>query len=141
MDTQNWLILIALIIGIFAVYVWKQRRAISDGKALWWATVSEPIAYISDDPFDETVTERSANARALLEAHGNGYLNRESDVWEYIYSATPQHPTRDFGLWQDLVLLEIIKRRESWRKQKAEWNADAAKSAFAGQSVFKHTAN
>ena len=137
MDTGSWLSLIGLLIGLFGVYVWKQRREIADGKAMWWATVSEPIAYVSDDPFDETVTERAANACALLEAHGNGYLSRESDVWEYVYAATPQHPTRDFSLWQDLVLLEIIKRREQWRKQKMEWNGDAGKQQFAGQTIYQ----
>jgi hypothetical protein len=139
MDTQTWIILLVLIIGIFAVYVWRQRREISDGKAMWWATVAEPIAYVSDDPFDETVTQRAENAKALLEAHGNGYLKPETDVWVYVYAATPQHPTRDFSLWQDLVLLEIIKRREAWRKQKLEWNGDAGKQHFAGQAVFTKT--
>lgn len=135
MDGTTQFFAFALLIGIFAVYVWRQRRTISDGKALWWATVSEPIAYVSDDPFDETVTERAANARALLEAHGNQYLNRETDVWEFVYAATPQTPTRDFSLWQDIVRLEIIKRREAWRQQKAQWNEGAAKQQFAGQKV------
>ena len=134
MDTSTWLTLIALIIGIFCVVQWRQRRAISDGKAMWWATVSEPRAYISDDPFDDTVSERAANARALLKAHGNSYLNPETDVWEFVYAATPETPTRDFELWQDTVLHNIKLRREAWRQQKAQWNAEAAKQQFAGQT-------
>ena len=135
MDTSTWLTLIALIIGVFGVYVWKQRKDIRDGKALWWATVSEPLYYVSDDPYDVTVTERAANARDLLEAHGNGYLNRENDVWEYVYSATPETPTRDFSQWQDWALLDVIKRREAWRQQKAGYNQRAAQERFGGQTI------
>ena len=135
------LLLFALLIGCFAAYVWNQRRKISDGKALWWATVSEPLYYVSDDPYDETVCERAANARAKLEAHGNQYLSRTDDVWEYVYSATPETPTRDFGQWQDWAQQNIIKRREALRRQKTEWNEAAAKSHFGGQAIYKHTAN
>lgn len=131
----NFILLILLLCGLFAAYVWNQRRAIADGKAMWWATVSEPLHYVSDDPFDDTVSERAEAARKNLEAHGNKYLNREADVWEFVYSATPQTPTRDFALWQDAVALEIIKRREAWRQQKAQWNQGAANKYFAGQSA------
>ena len=142
MDTTNTILLLLLLCGLFAAYVWNSRRAIADGKAFWWATVSEPLYYVSDDPFDDTVTERAANARKLLEAHGNKYLNREadvleSDVWEYVYGATPQCPTRDFAQWQDWVLLDILKRREAWRQQKALWNQTAANTQFAGQKIFE----
>jgi len=133
MPNDTWFWLFMLVICILCVVIWRNRRTVSDGKALWWATVSEPIAYVSDDPFDETVTERAANARALLEEHGNQYLNQDTDVWEFVYAATPQTPTRDFSLWQDIVRLEIIKRREVWRQQKAEWNGQAAKEHFGGQ--------
>lgn len=124
----------ALLIGLFATYVWRQRRTLADGKAMWWATVSEPRAYVSDDPFDDTVSQRAANARALLEAHGNKYLDPQRDVWEFVYAATPQTPTRDFELWQDTVYQEITKRREAWRQQKAGYNPGAAKQHFAGQA-------
>lgn len=124
----------ALLIGLFATYVWRQRRTLADGKAMWWATVSEPRAYVSDDPFDDTVSQRAANARTLLEAHGNKYLDPQRDVWEFVYAATPQTPTRDFELWQDTVFQEIQKRREAWRQQKAGYNQEAAKQHFAGQA-------
>jgi hypothetical protein len=133
----NTILLSIIVIGLAAVYF--KNRAIKDGKDLWWATVSEPLYYVSDDPFDSTVSERAANARQLLEAHGNGYLSRENDVWEYVYGATPECPTRDFSQWQDWVLLVIIKRREAWRQQKAGWNADAAKQQFGGQTIYTQT--
>ncbi len=142
MDNGTILLLFLLLIGCFTLYVWKQNKAISDGKAMFWTTVSEPLSYVSDDPFDTTVTERAQNARANLRAHKNGYLRvdqpdpKDDDVWEYVYSATPQTPTRDFALWQDMVLLEIVKRRELWRQKKAGYNPDAAKERFAGQTVY-----
>ena len=130
----NTVLLLALVIGIAAVYF--QRRKIADGRALWWATVSEPLCYVSDDPDDTDVSVRAANARAKLEAHGNNYLRPESDVWEYVYSATPETPTRDFSAWQDWAQMDILKRREAWRQQKAQWNQDAAKQTFAGQTIY-----
>lgn len=140
MGTTNTILLLLLLCGLFAAYVWNTRRAIADGKDLWWTTVSEPLHYVSDDPFDDTVGARAEAARKNLEAHGNRYLNREADVWEYIYGATPQCPTRDFAQWQDWVLLDLLKRREAWRQQKALWNQGAANRQFAGQT-FAQTNN
>lgn len=139
MDTGTWLTLFALLIGLFGVYVWKTRREISDGKALWWTIVCEPRAYISDDPYDMTVSERAANARKLLSEHGNAFLRPETDVWEYVYGSTPECPTRDFEQWQDWALANVIKRREEWRKQKAQYNQDAAKHFFSGQTIYDKT--
>lgn len=129
----NTFLLLIIVIGIAALYFKNQK--IKDGKDLWWATVSEPLYYVSDDPFDSTVSERAINAKRLLKAHGNGYLNTENDVWEYVYGATPECPTRDFSQWQDWALLAITKRREAWRQQKAGWNSEAAKVHFSGQKI------
>jgi len=143
----NQILLFGLLLGLFGAYVLSNRRKIADGMALWWATVSEPIFYVSGDPFDETVSQRAANARALLETHGNGYLKynspdpKDDDVWEYVYSATPETTTRDFSQWQDWVLLDVIKRREAWRQKKAEYNLNAAKQRFAGQTITQPSAN
>jgi len=137
----NQILLFGLLLGLFGAYVFSTRRKIADGMAFWWATVSEPIFYVSGDPFDETVSQRAANARALLAKHGNGYLNREPDVWEYVYSATPETTTRDFSQWQDWVLLDVIKRREAWRQKKAENNLNAAKQHLAGQTITQPSQN
>lgn len=131
----------ALLIGCFAVYVWKQRREISDGKAMWWATISEPLDYVMDDIEDTGVVERAQNARAKLALHGNKMLNPVTDVWEYVYRADPMTPTMDFSLWKDTTLLNIKQRKEAWRKQKTEWNQAESKSHFAGQSVHIHHDN
>lgn len=141
MDNSTWLTLFALLIGCFAVYVWKTRREIADGKAAWWANVSEPRSFVSRHPFDETVSECAAEARALLAKHGNRLLNPEADVWEYVYGATPETPTRDFDLWEDTIRLAITRRREEWRKQKMEWNGEAAKVKFGGQTITQQSAN
>jgi len=141
MDTTNWLLIIALLIGVICVILWKQKREIADGKAMWWATVSEPLDYVMDDIEDNGVTERAANARAKLRAHGNKLLTPETDVWEFVYRADPMTPTMDFSLWKDTTLLNIKQRREQWRKQKAEYNLAEAKSKFAGQSIHTHHDN
>ncbi len=135
MDATTPYLLLALVVGIFAVYAWNQRREIRDGKALFWATVSEPLHYVSDDPDDEAVTMRAKAAREKLIAHGNRYLKPDADVWEYVYSATPETPTRDFSMWQDWAQQDVLKRRDAWRQQKAQWNADAAKQHFGGQTI------
>lgn len=131
----NTILLILLFIGLAVVYIRSQQRKIADGKAMFWATVSEPMAYVMDDPEDDAVTARAANARAKLVEHGNVYLNPETEVWEYIYSADPMNPTRDFSMWQDLVVQNIKQRREAWRAQKIAWNSEAAKQQFAGQKT------
>ena len=124
---------------LFLGYILLQRRKIADGKAMFWATVSEPIEYVMDDPEDYGVTTRAANARAKLVEHGNVFLNPETDIWEYVYSADPMFPTRDFSMWKDLVNQNVTKRREMWRKEKAGYNEGAAKERFAGQT--KHALN
>lgn len=141
MDNGTWFLLVLLLVGVICVILWKQKREISDGVAMWWATVSEPLAYVMDDPEDFGVTARAANARAKLALHGNKLLSPNSDVWEYVYRADPMTPTMDFALWRDTTLLHIKQRTEQWRKQKAEWNLAEAKSHFAGQSVYTHHDN
>ena len=121
--------------------MYLRRQKIQDGKALFWATVSEPLHYVSDDPDDDMVTTRAANARAKLDAHGNAYLKynspnpKDDDIWDYVYGATPECPTRDFSQWQDWVVIHVAKRREMWRQQKAGWNDGAAKQQFGGQTI------
>lgn len=139
MDTVNWLLIIALLIGIICVILWKQKREISDGKAAWWAALCEPKAYIMEDIEDYGVTERAANARAKLALHGNTLIHPENDIWVYVYRADPMTPTMDFELWYDTKLQEVQRRREQWRKQKAEWNSNAAKQAFGGQATYTAT--
>ncbi len=136
---MNEILLTLLFVGIATVYFILQRRKIADGKAMFWATVSEPIHYVSDDPDDDAVTSRAANAREKMKAHGNVYLRFDSedpkndDIWVYVYGATPETPTRDFSQWQDWAQMDILKRREAWRQQKANWSPDAARQVFSGQ--------
>lgn len=132
---MNEILLTLLFAGIATVYFILQRRKIADGKAMFWATVSEPLFYISGDIKDDAVSVRAAYARAKLAEHGNVFLNPQTDVWEEVYSASPLTTSRDFSAWQDLVLLSIIKRREIWRAEKLSYNEAAAKAQFAGQVV------
>lgn len=129
----NTLLILLLVIGIAAVYF--RNRKIQDADAMAWATAAEPFDVISRHHADTTVTECAAHIRAQLVAHGNKYLNPESDVWEYVYSADALTTSRNFQVWKDLVLIDVQKRRELWREQKRQWNADAAKQHFAGQTI------
>lgn len=147
MQTGDFILIIALLIGVFGVYVWKSQRAIADGEAFWYATVSEPIHFVSDTPFDKMVRDRADEARAKLKEHGNTNLKYDSedpdksDIWLYVYGATPECPTRDFGFWQDFVQLELLKRRAEWRQKKANWNKEAAQDRFGGQTTHTQTSS
>lgn len=136
-------LLFALVIGMFGVYVWHQKRALMDAEALFWATVSEPFFVISRHPKDETAATEAAHIREMLRKHGNARLdytgtpeNPDGDVWVYIYGSEQKNTSRDFQLFCDLTLLEVVKRREEWRKQKAEYNPQAARQHFGGQTVY-----
>lgn len=128
------ILVFALIMGLFATYVWWQLRAIQDANAMAWATAAEPFEVISRHHADTTVSSEAAYIREQLKAHGNKYLT-DSDVWEYVYSADVMttSTTRDFQVWKDLVLKDVVSRREAWRAQKMKWNEDAARVTFAGQ--------
>jgi hypothetical protein len=131
MDTSTILCAAGLLIGL--AYVWS-RKTKADGRAFFWATISEPLDYRTEDIDDTTVIERANEARRNLKEHGNPYLN-DDDIWEYIYGATPGTETRDFSQWRDFVALDVVKRREAWREQKRKWNPDAAKHHFAGEKI------
>lgn len=133
---MNTILFILLIVGLFGVYVWHTRKAIQDADALAWATASEPFEVISRHHADTSVTTEAEYIRKQLKAHGNKYLNPDIDVWEYVYSASHLTTSRDFQVWKDMVLLDVLKRREAWRKQKMEWNEKAAKEKFAGQTIY-----
>ena len=115
--------------------MYLRRRKIQDADAMAWATAAEPFEVISRHHADTTVTTEAAYIREQLKAHGNKFLNPETDVWEYVYSADLLTTSRDFQVWKDLVLIDVQKRREMWRAQKMEWNKDAAKVQFAGQTI------
>ena len=100
-----------------------------------WATAAEPFEVISRHHADTTVTTEAAYIREQLTAHGNKFLNPDSDVWEYVYSADTLTTSRNFQVWKDHVLIDVLKRREMWRAQKLEWNQDAARVQFAGQTI------
>ena len=129
----NEILLALLAIGLYLV--WSRRRAIQDADAMAWATAAEPFEVISRHHADTTVRVCAAHIRAQLAAHGNKYLNPETDVWEYVYSADAITTSRNYQVWKDLVLHDVQKRRELWREQKRQWNQDAAKVQFGGQTI------
>ena len=115
--------------------MYLRRRKIQDADAMAWATAAEPFEVISRHHADTTVTTEAAYIREQLAAHGNKFLNPDSDVWEYVYSADVLTTSRNFQVWKDLVLIDVQKRREMWRAQKMEWNKDAARQQFGGQTI------
>lgn len=129
----NTLILLFLVMWGASLYL--RRRKIQDADAMAWATAAEPFEVISRHHADTTVTTEAAYIREQLAAHGNKFLNPESDVWEYVYSADVLTTSRNFQVWKDLVLIDVQKRREMWRAQKMEWNKDAARQQFGGQTI------
>lgn len=129
----NTLILLFLVMWGASMYL--RRRKIQDADAMAWATAAEPFEVISRHHADTTVTTEAEYIREQLAAHGNKFLNPDSDVWEYVYSADVLTTSRNFQVWKDLVLIDVQKRREMWRAQKMEWNKDAAKQQFGGQTI------
>ena len=129
----NTLLLLLLVMWGASLYL--RRRKIQDADAMAWATAAEPFEVISRHHADTTVTTEAAYIREMLTAHGNKFLNPETDVWEYVYSADVLTTSRNFQVWKDLVLIDVQKRREMWRAQKMEWNKDAAKQQFGGQAI------
>lgn len=127
--------LLLLILVMWGASLYLRRRKIQDADAMAWATAAEPFEVISRHHADTTVTTEAAYIREQLAAHGNKFLNPDSDVWEYVFSADVLTTSRNFQVWKDLVLIDVQKRREMWRAQKMEWNKDAAKQQFGGQTI------
>ena len=110
-----------------------------DADALAWATASEPFFVMSRYHGDTTVSSEAAHIREQLKKYGNKRLDPETDVWEYVYGSDEKNPSRDFQVFCDLTLLEVVRRREEWRKQKAEYNPQAARQHFGGQTTYTVT--
>lgn len=127
--------ILLLILVLWGASIYLRRRKIQDADAMAWTTAAEPFEVISRHHADTTVTTEAAYIREQLKAHGNKFLNSETDVWEYVYSADVLTTSRNFQVWKDLVLIDVQKRREMWRAQKMEWNKDAARQQFAGQTI------
>ncbi len=127
--------ILLLFIVLWGASIYLRRRKIQDADAMAWATAAEPFEVISRHHADTTVTTEAAYIREQLAAHGNKFLNPDSDVWEYVYSADVLTTSRNFQVWKDLVLIDVQKRREMWRAQKMEWNKDAALQQFGGQTI------
>jgi len=127
--------ILLLFIVLWGASIYLRRRKIQDADAMAWATAAEPFEVISRHHADTTVTTEAAYIREQLAAHGNKFLNPETDVWEYVFSADVLTTSRNYQVWKDLVLIDVQKRREMWRAQKMEWNKDAALQQFGGQTI------
>ena len=135
----NTLILLFLVMWGASMYL--RRRKIQDADAMAWATAAEPFVVMSRHHNDKTVSSEAANIREQLRIHGNQTLRNpetggyEFAVLEHVYSADELTTSRDFNVWLDLALIQVKFQREAFRAQKLQWNADAAKQTFAGQTI------
>jgi len=132
------LIYLVLAIGI-GVFIYRSySRKLDDAEALEWATRREPLVFISEHAFDETVEARAAEARKRLREHGNAFL-RDGDVWVYVYRVhvplLGQVTSTNHAQWQDTVWLEVTQRREQWRQTKAAWIKEDAGRIFGNQKT------
>lgn len=143
----NTILLFLLMGGIFAVYVWIKNREVQDADAKCWAMASEPFVVVSRYHNDPSVSKDAAYIRSMLEKHGNVLLKNpatggyEHAVIEEVFSASTLTSSRDFNVFLDATMLYAIRTREAWRAQKVQWNSEAAKQQFGGQTQYTVTTN
>mgnify|MGYP003584403256 CR=1 FL=1 len=139
----NTILLLLLVCGIFAAYVWIKNREVQDADAKCWATASEPFVVISRYHNDQSVSKDAAYIRSMLQKHGNQLLKNpatggyENAVIEEAFSASTLTTSRDFNVFIDVTLIHALRTREAWRAQKVQWNPNAARQQFAGQTEYK----
>lgn len=133
--------LLVLLIVLWGASLYLRRRKIQDADAMAWATAAEPFVVMSRHHNDKTVSSEAANIREQLRIHGNQNLKTpdtggyEFAVLEHVYSADELTTSRDFNVWLDLAIIQVKLQREAFREQKRQWNAEAAKQQFAGQTI------
>ena len=79
--TQILILLLIMATGIIAWLVWSAKREISDANAMFWASYSQPLFYISRTPFDDSVLAQAEEAKANLLKYGNKWLNPDTDIF------------------------------------------------------------
>jgi len=133
--TQILILLLIMAAGIIAWMIWSAKREISDAQAMFWASVSEPLFFISRHAFDFDVVERANEARAKLVEHGNKWLNPENDVRCWVYASDIANPSRDFATFHELALKRALIEMEAFRVQKTAYSQTAAYAQFSQQKA------
>ncbi len=126
---------------LFGLYVFVSRmmqRKDEDAMALYWATVSEPLVFISESAFDSGVQDRHKEAVERIKLHGNRFLT-EKDVWLYIYRVDipivgdVRPIDMRHSIWYDQVLTTVARRKAEWRDMKAGYIGGHAGHVFGNQ--------
>jgi len=119
---------------VFVINLIKRKE--DDAAALEWATRREPLVFISEHAFDETVEKRANEAREKLKQHGNKFLS-DKDVWVFVYRVhvpiIGALQNANHAQWQEAVLRDVLLRREQWRQHKVGFIQNEAGRVFANQ--------
>jgi hypothetical protein len=132
--TQILILGLLTAVGVIGWLVWSAKREISDAQAMFWASVSEPLFFISRHAFDFDVVERANEAREKLKEHGNRWLDPEKDVRVWVYGSDIANPSRDFSTFHELALKRALMEMEAFRVQKTAYSQTAAHVQFSGQN-------
>ena len=133
--TLSFILAILCLVGIIAWMTWSAKREISDAQAMFWASVSEPLFFISRHAFDFEVVAMANEARAKLVEHGNRWLDPEKDVRCWVYGSDIANPSRDFSTFQEIALKRALIEMEAFRVQKTAFSQTAAHAQFSQQKA------
>jgi hypothetical protein len=136
--TQVLILLLIMAAGIIAWMIWSAKREISDAQAMFWASVSEPLFFISRHAFDFEVVAMADEARAKLAEHGNKWLDPEKDVRCWVYGSDISNPSRDFSTFHELALKRALIEMEAYRVQKTAYSQTAAHAQFSQQRASQN---
>ena len=128
-----FILVIAILAGIIAWMIWSAKREISDANAMFWASYSQPLFYISRTPFDESVLAQAEEAKVNLLKYGNKWINPETDIFCWVYRSDISNPSGDFAIWDELATKRKEQAIEAFRVQKTAYSQKAAHVQFSQQ--------
>lgn len=131
-------------LGLCAAIYRAWSRKIDDAEAMYWATVREPLIFLSEHAFDGEVEARAAYAKKMLVESGNKFLvspSGEVAVWCRVYRVhmgvllNTETVLKDHSRWYDLTAQAMANQKAQWIATRAEWIGDKAGQVFGGQRV------
>jgi len=136
--TQILILLLIMATGIIAWLVWSAKREISDANAMFWASYSQPLFYISRTPFDDSVLAQADEAKANLLKYGNKWLNPDTDIFCWVYRSDIANTSGDFAVWDELATKRKEQAIEAFRVQKTAFSQTAAHAKFSQQTASQN---
>lgn len=141
---MTFFIAIITLIGFVVIIYRAWDKAKDDAQAMYWASVREPLIFISETAFDTGLEARAKEARENLVKHGNKFLvhpNGQVDVWTYVYRVhmniltNVQALDATHSVWYDEAVRTAANRKAAWIAQRSEWIGNNAGRTFGGQIV------